>query len=285
MRRLLLAAFLLLATAACVSADLHAVRYYALPAEQVAQLEGGSMGAVIVDLQVGSPCSHIELRYRNLDTGVTWRRSIVRTFTSDQVSSFDAGAIPTTIVLPVGTYAFVGGQCIYSTGSYSYGITTYTISLDDMAFWLRPFSIGAGEIVYTGTATPELLTYRYGAEPGLVARVLLGSTRSADSYNLFEVIDNSEAVRASLEQYNPGLGARFVSRVSPALIDKEFARRVINEAYAEAASAPPPDAATAEANSAAARARVDAALRAHVLERLRQEGVAVDPLADAGTPK
>lgn len=259
----------LLALGGCVSADLFAAQYYVLPPEQVAELTTGGKGAIIVDMNTDAPCSTLELRYRDLDTGAVWRRTIVRTYTEYQIDSIDAGGLPTIIVLPVGNYAFAGGSCFYATGSYSYGITEYTLSLDDLSLWLAPFTIRAGEIVYTGTAVPELLSYQWGAQPGVFSRVM-GLARSADSYNLFEVVDRSEHVRGALQNYNPGLVSRLVSRVSPARIDKEVARNIVDSAYQEAVRVTPATPGDAERAAVAARERVDAGLRAHLAERSQQ---------------
>jgi len=256
-----------LTVAGCVSADMYAANYYAVGGEDAASITSGAMGAIIVDLKTGGDCSTVDLRYVNLDTGEVSTRNIEQTYTAFQMSSINAGGVPTIILLAPGRYAFQGGQCRWAAGGlYVGGVTDYELSLDDMALWLRPFVVHGGEIVYTGTAVHEELVQEWGKGLTSAERLTGEIARSADRFRLFEVRDNEPTVREALQRYNPSLADRLVNRTAPALLDKTAVRQIIIDAYATVTSAAAPD----NAAVTAARMRAAEALSRYLSERREQ---------------
>jgi hypothetical protein len=261
-----------LALHSCVSADLYATNYYKLTDEETTQLTSGGYGANVLELHLYSPCSTLDLRFRNIETGQGWGRRVVLTY-SPEMSSYDAGQIPIVLVLPAGQYVFRGGTCTWATGGGGSGTTVYTRSLNDLALWLRSFDFRAGEIAYPGTirATGKIVKeWGIGLTP--LERINGRKLRSSDSYYVYSVEDNDAKVREALELYNPSLASRLFNRVKPPLLDEEVVRKIIDDAYADFASSIPPDEVTARSNALTARARVKEGLSQHMQSVLGAEG-------------
>lgn len=257
----------------CVSADLYATNYYKLTEQEMAQLASG-YGANVLELHLYSPCGTLDVGFTNIATGQSWRRRIVRTYSSGQGSSYDAGQIPIVVVLPAGKYVFRGGVCTWATGGGASGTTVYTRSLNDLALWLRPFEFRAGEVTYPGTIrVTSKVVKEWGIGLTPLERLNGRKIRSSDSYYIYKVEDHDTKAREALQLYNPILVDRLVKRVQQPHLSEEVVKTIIDNAYAELATSIPPDEDTARSNALAARARVKAGLANQMREVLETEGM------------
>jgi hypothetical protein len=248
----------------CGACATPAADYYPLAESDTALVLNGVLGAVVLDLDVGT-CTSVDLSLQNLDSGRQYR------WKEFPAGNDMAGEAPIVQLVPPGNYRFAGGSCTLNLSTYSYGGTITTTSLDDMSLWLRPFHVGGGEVVYPGSPqVVDQVVFEWGIALTPQEKLSGRKLRSNTKYRIFDVVDKVGEVQGALQTYNPKLLPRLVKQIRPVTIDATQARKIIADAFAPYAEIPPDDQ-TAYAHREAAQRDVAQGLRNHLMQQLEAD--------------
>lgn len=267
-----------LATTGCVSTSQFDSNFLPVQPETAEDIAAGRLGAIVAHLRLPETCTSLWVNYRNVESGKSTFKSIPMISTDKGFSLTDGGEFPVVIPVRPGHYELTESECVWYGANYR-----YTQRLDGMRAWFEEFEVKGGEVVYPGTPMVEEVTHEWGVALTPFELFQGRKTRSLDRYGLYSIADNEDAIRKSLQRYNPALESRLVKRFPSAVLDKERVRALIADAYAAETSQIPPDDATALARAEKARTRAQMQLIRYALGEWKSRGVEDAPAAKAVT--
>ena len=219
--------FALFLLAGCESLEDFENDYRPLPIDSQA-IKEQRLGAVVASFY--GNCTKIHVELQNLATQRIYQKTAWSLYGLGVGEGVKAGRTPIIMAVHPGYYRFNHVKCV-KEGTGPYAITEWK-EHESMSAWILPVEVGPGEVVYPGTIKEDPYEKEYGKALAVGESFLGRQRRSFKRFAIYDILDETAALKPQIAQLVPDLNSQLVIRVQESPLNKAVVKEIIDTEFA-----------------------------------------------------